>query len=363
MELSDLKGFEWMRNLSSEDIEPAIKKWTEHIKHGEDDEMWDTTYDIIGPDKEYHAVLARGLPVHDKNGKIISWVGINLDFTEYKKTKDSLKKALENAKGDIKEVLLRLADTNKSLELEVLRRLKAEEELRESFKALKRANNEISQLTYITSHDLQEPLITMGNYAGLLKRRYEDQLDEDADEFIDYMISGATRMQEMIKSLRDYSSISAKKTAFKSFDAEEAFKDALANLKSPIKDNNAEVTNDKLPVIYADKSQIVMVFGSLIDNALKFRKEGVTPKIHISAQKTDDEYIFSVSDNGIGMEIQYADKIFDIFKRLHSIGKYEGSGIGLAIVKRIIDSHDGRIWVDSELSEGSTFYFTIPIKD
>ncbi len=238
---------------------------------------------------------------------------------------------------------------------------RVEEELNELVTNLKKSNEELRQFAYITSHDLQEPLRTMASYAGLLKRRYEGKLDTDADEFIEYMVSGATRMKQMIQGLLDYSHV-GKNGQFKEFKAEEALDNALSNLESSIEEYNAEIAHDPLPVILADPDQITRVFQNLIGNALKFRKEEVPPKIHISARedKENDEYVFSVSDNGIGMEEQYTDKIFEVFKRLHSIGKYEGAGIGLAIVNKIINNYGGRIWVKSELGVGSTFYFTLP---
>lgn len=225
---------------------------------------------------------------------------------------------------------------------------------------LKQSNEELRQFAYITSHDLQEPLRTMSSYAGLLKHRYEGQLDKDADEFIEFMVSGAARMKSMIQGLLDYSRVGTRGDEFRNFNSEEALNNALSDLTSFIEENNAEITCDKLPVIYADKEQIARVFQNLIGNSIKFRKKGETPKIHVSSQKKDNEYVFSVSDNSIGMEPEYTDKIFEIFKRLHSIGEYEGAGIGLAIVKRIIDRHGGHVWVRSELGKGSTFYFTIP---
>jgi len=237
----------------------------------------------------------------------------------------------------------------------------AEIERENLIKNLKRSNEELRQFAYITSHDLQEPLRTMSSYAGLLKHRYEGQLDPDADDFIEFMVSGAARMKSMIQGLLDYSRVGTHGNEFNNFNSEEALNNTLHDLVSYIKENNAEITYDKLPVIYADKDQIARVFQNLIGNSIKFRKKDETPRIHVSAQKKDNEYVFSVSDNSIGMEPEYTDKIFEIFKRLHSIGKYEGAGIGLAIVKRIIDRHGGRVWVRSELGRGSTFYFTIPL--
>ncbi|WP_414468588.1 sensor histidine kinase [Methanobacterium sp. ACI-7] len=235
-------------------------------------------------------------------------------------------------------------------------------QLKKAINELERSNKELQSFAYITSHDLQEPLRTMGSYAGLLKRRYQGKLDSDADEFIEYMISGATRMQDMIKALLDYSRVGACKEKFKQFNAKDALKDALSNLESAINECNAEISLNELPIIIGNKDQITRVFQNLIENALKFHKKGITPKIRISSKKEGDEYIFSVSDNGIGLEEEYSDKIFEVFKRLHAIGEYKGAGIGLAIVKRIIEYHGGKIWVKSELGKGSTFYFTIPIE-
>ena len=236
-----------------------------------------------------------------------------------------------------------------------------EGELNELVKNLKSSNEELQSFAHITSHDLQEPLRTMASYAGLLKKRYEGKLDKDADEFIEFMVGGAVRMQQMIQGLLDYSRVGTN-VEFNEFNAEEAYNHALSNLHSSIEECQAEITHGPLPVIFADSDQINRVFQNLISNALKFHKEGVPPKIHVSAKKDANEFVFSVSDNGIGMEEQYTDKIFEVFKRLHAIGEFRGAGIGLAIVKRIINSHGGRIWVESQLGVGSTFYFTLPIE-
>jgi len=251
-----------------------------------------------------------------------------------------------------------LRKSHNELELKVQERT---EELEEAINELKRSNQELQSFAYITSHDLQEPLRTMGNYAGLLKRRYEGRLDDDADDFLEFMASGAARMKDMVQGLLDYSRVGTHGGVFSEFSTEDALKNALINLRSAIDDCNAEVTHESLPHIIADEGQITRVFQNLIGNALKFHSEGVKPEIHISAKKEDNEYVFSVSDNGIGLEDQYSDRIFEVFKRLHAIGKYEGAGIGLAIVKRIIDRHGGNIWVESEYGAGSTFYFTLPI--
>ncbi|MGB9937472.1 MAG: PAS domain-containing sensor histidine kinase [Methanobacterium sp.] len=237
----------------------------------------------------------------------------------------------------------------------------AQKERERLIEELKRSNEDLESFAHIASHDLQEPLRTMTSYAQLLKRRYSNQLDNDADEFIDYMVDGANRMQSLITGLLAYSRVGTHKGKFKDLSTEDAINVSLSNLKYAVKESNAKVTYDPLPIVKGDLSQITQVFQNLIGNGIKFRKEGIRPEIHISARKKDDSYIFSVSDNGIGIEEQYIDGIFEAFKRLHGTGEYSGSGIGLATVKRIIERHGGRIWVKSSYGIGSTFYFTIPI--
>ncbi|MDI6723277.1 MAG: PAS domain S-box protein [Methanobacterium sp.] len=245
---------------------------------------------------------------------------------------------------------------------DITERKKAEKELKDTIEELTRSNNELQQFAYITSHDLQEPLRAISSYAGLLKRRYGGQLDQDADDFIEFMIDGSRRMKEMIQALLEYSRVGTKGGDFKVFNVEKSLEIALNNLSVSIDENKAVINHDPLPDIFADPNQITRVFQNLIGNAIKFRKEDEPPEIYISAQKSEDEWVFSVSDNSIGMEQEYTDKIFEIFRRLHPIGEYRGAGIGLAIVKRIIDRHGGHIWVESQLGKGSTFYFTIPLK-
>lgn len=240
-------------------------------------------------------------------------------------------------------------------------RKEANKELRRNLEELEISNRELKSFAFITSHDLQEPLRTMASYAQLIERRYKGQLDPDADEFLEYMVSGAKRMKRMIQGLLDYSQVETKGNKFKEISTEKALGAALSDLQHSIDQCHAEVTYDPLPSIFADECQIVRVFQNLIGNALKFRKKDEPPKIHISAKKQGNEWVFSVNDNGIGIEDQYFHIIFEVFKRLHAIGEYEGAGIGLSIVKRIIDRHGGRMWVDSSPDNGSTFYFTIPL--
>ncbi|MGB9979246.1 PAS domain S-box protein [Methanobacterium sp.] len=227
---------------------------------------------------------------------------------------------------------------------------------------LKRSNEELQRFAYVASHDLQEPLRTIASFTQLLERRYKGKFDADADEFMMYTIEAALRMKEQIKGLLEYSRISTKENKFLHVNSEFILNQAIANLKFAIKENNAEITYDSLPIVLCDAGQLQRIFQNLISNAIKFKKENLYPKIHISAKKDDEnrEYIFSVLDNGIGIEKQYMKRIFIIFQRLHTMEEYHGTGIGLSIVKRIIERHGGRIWVESELGKGSVFNFTIP---
>ncbi len=243
---------------------------------------------------------------------------------------------------------------------DVTQRRQLEEELKETVKELSHSNEELQQFAYVASHDLQEPLRTITSFTQLIERRYKDKLDSDADEFIEYIVEAAKRMQTLINDLLNYSRVATMKKEFEIIDLEEVIVSVLNNLNTAIYENDAEVTCEDLPKIMAEPGQMIQLFQNLIGNAIKFRKPEVPPKIGIKAHKNKNECIFSVQDNGIGMEPQYAKRIFTIFQRLHTKEEYEGTGIGLAISKRVVEIHGGRIWVESEPGKGSTFYFTIP---
>ena len=240
---------------------------------------------------------------------------------------------------------------------------KSEQELHDLLEDLERSNKELQQFAYVSSHDLQEPLRTIASFTQLLERRYKGKFDSDADEFMDYIVEAAKRMQQMILDLLEYSRVSMNNAEFKEVDTAEALDEALFNLKGTIEHNDAVITYNDLPTVTADKSQLVKIFQNLISNAIKFKKENQQPKIHISAGKDPqkNQYVFSIQDNGIGMDPKYVERIFTLFQRLHTRDEYQGTGIGLSVAKRIIERHGGRIWVDSELGKGSTFYFTIPV--
>lgn len=224
------------------------------------------------------------------------------------------------------------------------------------------SSNELEQFAYIASHDLQEPLRSISSFTELLAHRYKDRLDPEADEFINYIINGTKRMQQMINDLLTLSRINTKGKEFVSTNIKDVINKVLENLHSLIDRNQAVITIDNMPIASVDEIQFIQLFQNLIDNAIKFRKKDTVPQIHISARKEENEWIFSVKDNGIGIDPNSFRKLFIIFQRLHSREEYPGTGIGLAICKKIIGRHDGRIWIESRPGEGSTFYFSIPIK-
>ena len=226
---------------------------------------------------------------------------------------------------------------------------------------LERSNQELQQFAYVASHDLQEPLRMVRSYVQLLAMRYRGKLDADADDFINYAIDGASRMNTLINDLLAYSRVGTHGKDFKPTDCESVFNRTIANLQVAIKEKDAVVTHDAhLPTVMADETQLVQLFQNLISNAIKFCSEE-QPWIHITVEQKGKEWLFAVRDNGIGVEPQYAERIFEIFQRLHSKAEYAGTGIGLAICKKIVERHRGSIRMESELGMGSTFYFTLPI--
>jgi signal transduction histidine kinase len=224
---------------------------------------------------------------------------------------------------------------------------------------LARSNAELEQFAYIASHDLQEPLRMVSSYTRLLARRYQGKLDQDADEFIAFAVDGATRMQRLIDDLLAFSRVGTRGKPFEPTDCNAVLKDVLDNLQLAIEENHAVVTRGELPVLPADASQLEQLFQNLIANAIKFHGEA-PPQISIAAQQQADDWHFTVSDNGIGIDPEHFERIFVIFQRLHGRGDYPGTGIGLAVCKRIVERHGGNIWVESVPGQGATFHFTLP---
>jgi PAS domain S-box-containing protein len=272
-------------------------------------------------------------PLHTEDGVVVT-CSIR-DISERKKTEE------------------RIRELNSNLEARVLERTEA----------LMRSNEELQQFAYIASHDLQEPLRTVSIYAQLLAKRYLGQVAGDADQFIKFIVEGSERMQNLIHDLLDFSRVDARGADFFTrVNCDDALDDAISNLHSLIEESGATVTRGPLPTLRGDPVQLTRLFQNLLVNSIKYRTEEA-PRIHITAQfQNADEWLFSVRDNGIGIEPQYAEKIFGIFRCLQPRDNSSGSGMGLAICRKIVSRHEGRIWVESALGQGATFYFTLPSK-
>jgi PAS domain S-box-containing protein len=243
---------------------------------------------------------------------------------------------------------------------DITERKHAEVALREAHEELKRSNSELEQFAYVASHDLQEPLRMVSSYTQLLERRYGEKFDADAKEFMAYIVDGATRMKQLIEDLLAYSRVGTKGKDFKPADLDKSVRRAIGNLKAAIEESGASVTYDPMPVVPADEVQLAQLFQNLMGNALKFRAPSVQPRIHVGVKDLGESFELSVRDNGIGIEPQYFERIFMVFQRLHNKGEYSGTGIGLAIVKKVVERHGGHIRVESKLGEGSAFIFTLP---
>ncbi len=262
-----------------------------------------------------------------------------------------------------KEVQARTSElrkANEDLASEVTLRKETEKALKLTLSELERSNSELQQFAYVASHDLQEPLRMISSYVQLLGRRYKGKLDDDADEFITYAVDGAKRMQSLIGGLLQLSRVGTREMSFEAIDCEAVLNQTLANLHASIADCCAQVTHEPLPTVAADATQLLQLFQNLIGNAIKFRRTE-TQRIHVSAEPKNSRWLFSVRDNGIGIDPEHANRIFGIFQRLHGRAEYPGTGIGLAICKKIVEGHGGQIWVESELGKGTTFFFTLPV--
>jgi PAS domain S-box-containing protein len=246
---------------------------------------------------------------------------------------------------------------------DVTGRKETEQRLRAAAVNLARSNAELEQFAYVASHDLQEPLRMVASYTQLLGRRYRGKLDADADEFIGFAVDGARRMQELINDLLTYSRVGTRALQLEQVDAGQLVEEVAGDLAAAIDEAGASVTHDELPVVRADRVQLRQLLQNLIANGIKFSRPDTPPHVHVSATRGPTAWTFAISDNGIGIEAEYLDRIFVLFQRLHSRGEYPGTGIGLAICKKIIERHGGQIDVESEPGKGTTFLFTLPAQE
>ncbi len=243
--------------------------------------------------------------------------------------------------------------------LDIMDRKRTEERLKRTVEELQRSNSELQQFAYVSSHDLQEPLRTVASYAELLSLKYKGKLDENADRYIAYAVEGANRMSALINDLLTYSRVGTQGSKFVPVDMNDVYQQAMDGLSRAIRESQAVISADSLPVVEGDETQLRQLVLNLLANAIRFRKAGVAPEVRVSAFREGPRYVFSIADNGIGIEPRFFERIFVIFQRLHTREEYPGTGVGLAICKRIVERHGGRIWVESKPGEGSTFFFTL----
>ena len=270
---------------------------------------------------------------------------------------DSISRERNWTEGDIQ--ILRLAG---EIFINAIERCYQQQQLIVRTQELESSNQELQQFTHIVSHDLQEPLRAISSYTELLEEEYREHLDAEAHEYIDFVVGGSQRMKQLIQDLLVFSRVGRQPQNFTLVSCEEVLQEVIANLKIAIDENNAVVTWDSLPQVVADKSQLIQLWQNLIANSIKFRSEE-PPKIHISVTTKEQKFIFCLQDNGIGIDPKHAERIFVIFQRLHTRRAYPGTGIGLAICKKIVERHQGKIWLESEPGAGTTFYFSLPIRN
>jgi light-regulated signal transduction histidine kinase (bacteriophytochrome) len=280
-------------------------------------------------------------------------------FLTIKQASATLLRAKEELEVQVAERTAKLREANAYLAVELDERRRSEQLQAHYAEDLKRSNAELEEFAYVASHDLQEPLRMVASFTQLLAKRYQGKLDQDADEFIGFAVDGATRMQQLIQDLLAYSRVGSRGKPLAPTECNVILDLALTNLFKALEESGAEVTSGPLPTVLGDEVQLVQLFQNLIANAIKFRGTA-PPVIRISAREDDGDWRFAVQDNGIGIALAHQDRIFKIFQRLHHRSDYPGTGIGLAICKKIVERHGGRLWVESEEGRGATFFFTIP---
>ena len=315
-------GLGWMSQIHPEDFQSCVQQYLLAV---ETSVPFRLLYRLRRVDGEYRWLLNTGVPSKTPCGTVAGYIGSCIDISDRKQLEEQLKKRA---------------------------------------KQLEQSNTELEQFAYVASHDLQEPLRTTASYTQLLAKRYQGKLDAKADKYINYVVDGVHRMQTLIEDLLKYSRVSTRGQEFQRVNCQEIFERAISNFKIAIRKADATVSLDptceSLPPVMGDETQLLQLFQNLISNAIKYRRTYVKPIVQVAAQRQDDGWLFSVQDNGIGIEEQHRDRIFLIFQRLHTREEYSGTGIGLAVCHKIVERHQGRIWVESQLGQGSTFYFTIP---
>lgn len=322
---ADLDFDFWMKKVHPDDLPNVLEKQQAFLNDAST-QYWEDEYRFLRKDGAYSYVFDRGYILRNEEGKAIRMIGATRDITERKQ--------------------------NEALLLELNNRLKQRAD------ELAASNVELERFAYIASHDMQEPLRMITSFLQLFKKRYEDQIDETAEQYIHYAVDGADRMKRLIMDLLEYSKVGSNKENFKTINTNELLGEVVNVFLTRLEEVKGIITMDELPVVCANKTQLFQLFQNLVGNALKYASDA-PPRIHISGKEEEDRYLFSVSDNGIGIKPVFFEKIFVLFQRLHHKNEYGGTGIGLAICKKIVERHKGRIWLESAPGKGSCFYFTI----
>ncbi|HLL55391.1 MAG TPA: ATP-binding protein [Myxococcaceae bacterium] len=305
--------------IHPDDVRELEARQRRQLEEGFEGESWE--YRVVRPDGKVRWVSSTGTFMRNAAGIPVRSLGVAMDVTDRHEAQQKADRLLQD---------------------------------------LIRSNTELEQFAYVASHDLQEPLRMVSSYTQLLARRYRGKLDEDADEFIRYTVEGVGRMKRLITDLLTYSRLGSQAKPHVPVDCEEVARRAITNLTAAIEESRAEVTTDVLPRVMGDEVQLEQLLQNLIGNAIKFRGEA-PPRVHVSVERKDADWVFCVRDNGIGIEPRYFERIFVIFQRLHGAREYSGTGLGLAICKKIVERHGGRIWLESAPGEGSRFLFTLPV--
>jgi PAS domain S-box-containing protein len=329
---AEIKGLGWLEAIHPDSRERIYQSWLQAVAT---QSLYEQVQPTRTPDGSYRDFWVRGVPVREANGTVREWIGTCTDITERKRAEE----ALQQAKAELE--------------------IKVQERTRE----LMRSNQELELFASVASHDLQEPLRAISGFTQLLMQDLPvDLLDESTKEYMHWIVDGTQRMQQLIHDLLAYSRVGTHDLVLAPTDCNEVLEQVLRNLRVAIAENDATIFHDSLPVAIADKTQLVQLFQNLIGNAIKFRRKE-PPKIYIQVEQAVSEQIFSIRDNGIGIQSRYLEQIFEVFKRLHTRQEFPGTGIGLAICKKIVDRHGGRLWAESKPDEGTTFYFTLPNRE
>jgi PAS domain S-box-containing protein len=373
--LEEMQGAGWKMVHHPDHLERVVTGLQHSWKTGE---PWEDTFPLRSKDGQYQWFLSRALPIRDAGGQIIRWFGTNTDIDELLRTREELRLARDELEQRVKERTRELAAANAGLEEEVRQRLQTEKELQILNQELERSNRELQDFAFVASHDLQEPLRKIQAFGDLLKTEFGAALGSEGSDFVERMQNASQRMHTLINDLLTFSRVTTKGQPFTTVDLKDVAREVVNDLEARIKQTGGRVEIGELPKIEADPLQMRQLLQNLMANALKFHRPGEAPLVRLESNCSPDNQSvngqqenppglangfcqITVADNGIGFDEKYLDRIFTPFQRLHSRGEYEGTGMGLAVCRKIVERHGGAITARSEVGQGSTFLITLPM--